>query len=131
LNKLYLMIGVLVLVGLFALFAPPLYKDKLVGLATYNSNERACIRHYEGDMDDPSSTYLVSSFEVARPAGDLSPGGRAMFGDYERLLNVKVQVKNRLGGYAPAVLTCPLVNGKTSDHETLMYRMRASDPALE
>ena len=124
LNKTGVIVGVVVLLGLFALLAPPLYKDKLVGLATFYTNERSCIKHYELAMADPSTTYMVSSFESPRPVGKLSATALAEFGEYDRLLKVKVQVKNRLGGYTPSWLTCPLIDGKTSDHETLMYRLR-------
>ena len=37
-------------------------KDKLIGVATFASNERQCFNFHKDDFTDPDSAYLVSSF---------------------------------------------------------------------
>lgn len=125
-NKKWVVIGLLVISGLFVLLAPPQYKDKIIGLATFYTDERKCFNHHKETLKDPSSAYLVSSFihtkelEKSIRPNNMDPA----FDKYDEILYVKIQAKNVFGAYGSMYVECPLVNGKFSDHEAFMHRMK-------
>ena len=126
-NKKWTLTGLVVISGLFFLFAPGLYKDKLVGLATFNSDERKCFNHYKEALKNPSSAYLISSYILKKETlkGMAKEKLEEEFGEYDAILKVKLQAKNGFGAYGAMYVGCPLVNGKFNDNETFLYRTRS------
>ncbi len=111
--------------ALFWLFAPAHVKDRVVGAATFATNERQCFEYYRKDFNDPDSAYLVGSriwtrdderqYNAAKPD--------RIFETYEAMLTVEARAKNKMGGYVQVSLGCPLVHGEFDDLAAGIYRL--------
>lgn len=100
---------------LFAILAPANIKDKLIGVATFATNERQCFNFHKSDFNDPDSAYLEDSF-IWTKEDELSSVGQALAREaylkHDAILNIKVRAKNRMGAYVQEYVECPLVNGR-------------------
>lgn len=118
-------VGLVIAAAGFWLLAPAAIKDRLVGLATFNTDERQCFNLYKEHLNDPESAYLEKSFvwtkEWEAKYRGVNPD--PIYKKYDSVLKVQIRAKNRMGGYVDQWVQCPLLNGRFDRHTTEMYRI--------
>lgn len=107
------------LIILFMIFAPPLYKDKVVAVFTFATTERQCMKYHVKSFVDPSSAYLEDSYVIDKTSALYEP----KFGDFQTLVSVKIFGKNRMGAYVSDWYKCPVKDNGMVDTDAL-NRMR-------
>lgn len=110
--------------ALFWVFAPAHVKDRVVGVATFATNERQCFNFNKKGFGDPDTAYLVSSRIWTRENEQEYNKDKPdpIFEKYESVLMVEARAKNPMGGYVSVSLGCPLVHGEFNDMAAGIYR---------
>lgn len=103
------------LIILFMIFAPPLYKDKVVAVFTFATTERQCMNYHVKSFVDPSSAYLEDSYVIDKTSALYEP----KFGDFQTLVSVKIFGKNRMGAYVSDWYKCPVKDNGMVDTDAL------------
>jgi hypothetical protein len=116
------LLAVAVCGALFAILAPANMKDKLIGVATFATNERQCFNFHKKYFIDPDSAYFESSYILTRKDKlesykELNLYTDPAFDKYEAMLNIQVKAKNHMGGYVTEHVECPIINGRFNEFE--------------
>ena len=108
-KNLGLLIGLLLLAFLSWVVSPPHIKDKIVGIGTFFTMERQCFNSHKSDFIDPYSAYEDQEYTLVT----------------ESLVKLKVRAKNRMGAYIADNVECPILDGKISKTDNLLYRLNS------
>ena len=127
------MIGVIG--SLFVILAPANMKDKLIGVATFATNERQCFNFHKKYFIDPDSAYVDSSYvqsrkeqlEIKKSVGFYIDHD---FDKYGAMMYLKVKAKNAMGGYVTENVECPIVSGSFNKFAAESNRQNP-EPILE
>lgn len=128
-----LLAGAAVLGGGYWL-APAQTKDKIIGLASFATDERRCFNYHRSSFVDPESAYVADSYiwtkenelhsmkVVASPGDNIEDMMDQVFKKYDAILRVNAYAKNRMGGYVSETVECPLIDGHFDEHAAFMYK---------
>ena len=105
---------------LFAILAPANMKDKMMGVATFATNERQCFNFHKKYFIDPDSAYLDSSYVQSRKEQLEFKKSMGFYIDpdfdkYGAMMYLQIKARNSMGGYVTENVECPIVSGSFNE----------------